>query len=603
MVYVTKRRPTLLLLLLGILACGGSQDSPGQPAAGPARSAAAATATPRPAPLLLEDVTWKLRWDLSYRNSGDKPASVQVEVPIPQDRDAWQTVEEVTFQPQPHSQRTDAFGNRLAIYEWRDVPPGSTIHAQAQARLTRRAVSFAPDAGQVRPPGPELSGYLKAEPGILAQDPVILRAAQAAVGHETNPYYRLVRLYDFVRDLDYQLTSQAQGDREAMRSRVVQCSDAAGLLVSMARALGIPARYVAGMYLRPEEPDTRTTHAWAEVWIEPYGWLPVDPTMGRFSDTRGSRLGQLDSAYVVAWEGRGSQGFAATGAAEGDVQLTLHHEIGRHSAPTKPALPPISLLGSRDLSGMLPEGEALRLLQEGMSEPDPGRRLQIYRKALELAPDSMALMRAVVTSTPAGADLTSLDRELAARPSSAAVKFGRGLVAVEDERWSEAEKLLQGAGTDFAVQHALADLYMRTCQPTRAARALGRATSQAVTFRLADSATTLLAEVGDHAGLARVAEEASRVFPNNPEFLLSQGQALFRLGQETRALEVFKKYRQARPDEGLADAVLGMLYLETGRRDQALPLIRKGLEGSLDDGDRALFTEVLQRLQKASQTP
>ncbi len=583
-----------LLLLLALSACRGLPPSPGPSPA--ASSHTPAATAPRPSPLLFEEVTWKLRWDLSYHNSQDRPTSVQVEFPIPRDRGSWQSVQEVTFQPQPHGQKTDAFGNRLALYRWRDVPPGSTVHAQVGARVSRRAVAFAPDASRIRPPGPELSEFLKSEPGILAGDPVIQRAARDVVGQETNPYYRLVMLYDFVRDLDFQLTRQAKSDLEALRSRVVQCSDAAGLLVSMARSLGLPARYVAGVYLRPEEPGTRTSHAWAEVWIEPHGWLPVDPTMGRFPESRGSRLGQLDSAYVVAWEGRGSQGIVANGAADGDVQLTLSHEIAGQHTPSAPVLTPPSLLGNRDLSAMLPRGQALRLLQQGMAEPDGPRRLQILRRAQGLDPGSVALMRAVVTSTPPGEAWTRLDQDLAARFSSPVVRFGRGLVALQEGRWSEAERQLQAAGTDFAVQHALTELYLRTCQPTRAARALEAATRQAVTFHLADCAVTLMADLGDHAGLALVAEQASRVFPGEPEFLLARGQALFRLGLEDRAVEVLREYGRARPGEGLADAVLGMLYLERGQPDRAAPLLRRGLAGRLEEPDRAWFSQILQRL-------
>jgi len=554
-------------------------------------------------PLLLEQVTWRLRWEIVYHNSGSKSASVRVEMPLPQDRGGWQTVRQLSLQPAPDRQVTDSFGNRLAVYEWSEVPAGASVRAQVETVVERRGAAFCPDASQARSRGGGPSRFLVAEPGILADAPVILQTAAAVVGDEHNPYYRLVRLYDFVRGLDYQLTRPSQDDHESLASRVVQCSDAAGLLVSLSRAAGIPARYVAGVFLRPETPELRIAHAWAEAWIEPFGWLPMDPTMGRFADTRNTRLGRLDPAYVVAWEGRSSQGFVATGAGPGEVRLTLRHHLEAYRAPTDPVLPPPSLQGNRDLSAMLPRGRAMDLLKEGMAQPDPQRRLDLYRQAQRLDPGSLALMRARVTSTPPGEPWARLDQELAARFSSPVVHFGRGLMALEEGRWSEAERQLLVAGTDFAVQHALSDLYLRTCQPTRAARALEAATRQAVTFNLANSAVALMADLGDHAGLARAAEEASQAFPGESDFLLARGQALFRMAQEDRALEVLREYRRARPGEGLADAVLGMLYLEQGQADRAAPLLRQGLKGRLEDPDRDFFSGVLRRLDPSTPPP
>jgi len=583
----------LFLLLATLAACTPGQVPEAPPPPGPRTSP-----TSTQGPLLLEEATWKLRWEIAYRNSGSKPASIRVEMPLPQDRGGWQTVRQTSLEPAPDRQVTDSFGNRLAVYEWSEVPAGASVQAQVQTVVQRRGAAFCPDASQVRSPRNGPSRFLVAEPGILADDPVILRTAAAVVGDEHNPYYRLVRLYDFVRGLDYQLTRPSQDDHESLASRVVQCSDAAGLLVSLSRAAGIPARYVAGVFLRPETPQLRIAHAWAEAWIEPYGWLPMDPTMGRFADTRTTRLGQLDPAYVVAWEGRGSRGFAVQGARDSEVSLVLHQELVSRSAPSTPSLAVPSLMGSRDLTPMLPSGRALELLQQAM---DPGldqqERLRACREGLKIEPESKALMRALVVASPSGPVRQALDAELALRPSSSNALFGRGLLALEDERWTQAEDFLRAAGQDFPVQHAMADLFVRTCQPGRASQALSRATSRAVTFRLAQSATNLFADLGDWAGLAQVAEEAARIYPASPEFELARAQALFRMGDQAASEALFARMRIARPGDGLPDAVLGLLHLENGRPDRALQLLRRALRTGLEPAERDFFADLARQVQ------
>jgi transglutaminase-like putative cysteine protease len=67
------------------------------------------------------------------------------------------------------------------------------------------------------------------------------------------------------------------GVQQALLRRRGDSSDRAELLVEMARALGIPARPVAGLLFGGGRFRYR---AWAEVWLG--AWQPVDPTLGQF---------------------------------------------------------------------------------------------------------------------------------------------------------------------------------------------------------------------------------------------------------------------------------------------------------------------------------
>ncbi|HMB95032.1 MAG TPA: transglutaminase family protein, partial [Tepidisphaeraceae bacterium] len=58
------------------------------------------------------------------------------------------------------------------------------------------------------------------------------------------------------------------------------CQDFTHLMIALARALGIPARYVSGFVHRDGE-RTRgyaQTHAWCELFIPSAGWIGFDPT-------------------------------------------------------------------------------------------------------------------------------------------------------------------------------------------------------------------------------------------------------------------------------------------------------------------------------------
>lgn len=56
------------------------------------------------------------------------------------------------------------------------------------------------------------------------------------------------------------------------------CQDFAHVFIAAARALDIPARYVAGYVLDPEAPvELHETHGWAEAFTPGLGWVGFDP--------------------------------------------------------------------------------------------------------------------------------------------------------------------------------------------------------------------------------------------------------------------------------------------------------------------------------------
>jgi transglutaminase-like putative cysteine protease len=64
----------------------------------------------------------------------------------------------------------------------------------------------------------------------------------------------------------------------ALRAGV--CQDFAHLFLAVARAMGVPARYVSGYIHLPKwgEKAVTASHAWAEAWIAGKGWVGFDAT-------------------------------------------------------------------------------------------------------------------------------------------------------------------------------------------------------------------------------------------------------------------------------------------------------------------------------------
>jgi transglutaminase-like putative cysteine protease len=81
---------------------------------------------------------------------------------------------------------------------------------------------------------------------------------------------------------------------EAIRLKSGVCQDFAHIAIALLRRLGIPARYVSG-YLFHEGSDRNTaanaSHAWAEAYLPPLGWIGIDPTNDRIAGDHHIRIG------------------------------------------------------------------------------------------------------------------------------------------------------------------------------------------------------------------------------------------------------------------------------------------------------------------------
>lgn len=73
-------------------------------------------------------------------------------------------------------------------------------------------------------------------------------------------------------------------DEESLNYRTGYCEQFAAAMAVLARAVDIPSRVVWGFTPGDVSSDGVITvrdtnaHAWVELWIEPYGWYPFDPT-------------------------------------------------------------------------------------------------------------------------------------------------------------------------------------------------------------------------------------------------------------------------------------------------------------------------------------
>ena len=145
------------------------------------------------------------------------------------------------------------------------TPPDSAM--TARYRLSFSLVSRTKDSATTRP-----------EPLLQSKDPRIVRLAVRIRGHDYDPRIVAQKLNAWVHDsIGNRITFGVPNALEVLRTRTGDCNEHTQIFVALARAIGLPARIVAGLaYV-----DGKFYyHAWPEVLLG--DWVPVDPTFGQF---------------------------------------------------------------------------------------------------------------------------------------------------------------------------------------------------------------------------------------------------------------------------------------------------------------------------------
>jgi transglutaminase-like putative cysteine protease len=113
--------------------------------------------------------------------------------------------------------------------------------------------------------------------------------------------------YDYVGDnLVYTHNQADWGAQAALGEMGADCTEYASLMIALCRASGIPARYVEGLAVPGKETvdSARTEHAWLEVYLPGSGWVPMDPTMGRFPISREDYFARILPNHIIVTRGR-----------------------------------------------------------------------------------------------------------------------------------------------------------------------------------------------------------------------------------------------------------------------------------------------------------
>lgn len=239
---------------------------------------------------------------IHLRNVTDSGASrVGVRIPVPLTNE-YQQVLGVQFAPQPTRHEPIPEGGKLAFFEIPYIGPRQVEWVWMLVRC--RLLAFQPS--QVHTPRflPQDVRRRCLQPSRLvdSQAPMIQGAAQEIAAGATGAYDLARRINRFMASqFTYEMDSQQTDATTVLTLRRGSCSELARMYVALARAAGLPARLARGSRLRADLNGyvDCVHHCWVEVYLDNYGWFPVDPRINCSSLDPEERFGKLPAQYLT----------------------------------------------------------------------------------------------------------------------------------------------------------------------------------------------------------------------------------------------------------------------------------------------------------------
>jgi transglutaminase-like putative cysteine protease/SAM-dependent methyltransferase len=148
--------------------------------------------------------------------------------------------------------------------------------------------------------------FLEERPPHIAFSPQLKATVATIVGDETNPLAKVRKIFHWIDDNIKYHAEEEYGVIPSFSGACLtrgrgDCGVQAILFITLCRAAGVPARWQSGWETKRDRSDM---HDWTEFYVEPWGWLPADPSYGvqKKSDdpkVRDFYIGHQDSYRLI----------------------------------------------------------------------------------------------------------------------------------------------------------------------------------------------------------------------------------------------------------------------------------------------------------------
>ena len=195
---------------------------------------------------------------------------------------------------------------RTLYFAQKVTDPSKPMAFEETFEFTNSAYYPKLDDAMARPlPANWSGGNLDERPPHILFTPQLRETVAKVIGDETNPLAKARKIFHYVATNIAYCAEEEYGtipslSQKAFTSRRGDCGVQSMLFITMCRIAGIPARWQTGWETKRVDLNM---HDWTEFYVEPWGWLPADPSYG-LRDTPDPRIcefyfGHQDSYRMI----------------------------------------------------------------------------------------------------------------------------------------------------------------------------------------------------------------------------------------------------------------------------------------------------------------
>lgn len=237
------------------------------------------------------------------------PSMLTVWIPLPASGDGQEISDIKIDSPYKWQRATESeFGDSYA-YATIPRPESGSLSVRVTFKAKRREITET-SLADTHASTAELRRALKPD-RLVTISPRVQRLAEKITAGKKTRIDQAHAIYDYLlatMKYDKNFPGWGNGDSErACDIHAGNCTDFHSLFISLARAKGIPARFVIGFPVPDNAGTVAGYHCWAEFYVDHKGWIPVDPSEASKSPDPARRaylFGNLDPDRVQFTMGR-----------------------------------------------------------------------------------------------------------------------------------------------------------------------------------------------------------------------------------------------------------------------------------------------------------
>ena len=250
----------------------------------------------------MEESKYEIEQQIILKNDGPNLASkLALRVALITTREPYQRVVSTKISPEKYNTVSDDYGNIFAEFEFSDIFAGKDVSVRIDYQVAASKLRYSLGPYEERIP----VRFLEAERWIESKEGEIVALSQQLTSDKPSSWEKARAIYDWIGgNISYTgYYPKSRGALFALRNRSGDCSEFSDLLIALCRAAGIPARTLNGV-TKENASSAAETHDWAEVYLSGTGWVPVDPTWGRFREKRAQYFAGMTADHIIVTTGK-----------------------------------------------------------------------------------------------------------------------------------------------------------------------------------------------------------------------------------------------------------------------------------------------------------